>query len=195
VFRGYLSRVNKIFGRSCAAVCLLVALLFPVQRQIFISAALGYFKLGALLEGRGGRSHIFRLRIRSYSKNVCILVRVRNIFKFENPTPLQTPANMDSTEIQQCFYLRNVMYENHTDSCCWKCKVIPGPFFYKFLIPAPGPKEKRRILPMSTPTLRIRSHLWCRPFWHTKNWVIGFVAIGKPERHVRKPSHCGSKQQ
>ena len=35
----------------------------------------------------------------------------------------------------------------------------PGPFFPKFLTPVPGPKEKRRILPESTPTFRIRSHL------------------------------------
>jgi len=39
-----------------------------IQKRIFIFVALGYFKLGALLEGRDGRSHIFRLRIRSCSK-------------------------------------------------------------------------------------------------------------------------------
>jgi len=38
-----------------------------------------------------------------------------------------------------------------------------------------GSERKRRILPESTPAPRMRSHLWCRPFWHTKNWVIGFV--------------------
>ena len=54
----------------------------------------------------------------------------------------------------------------------------------KFLTPHQTPKEKRRILPESTPALRIRGHLWCRPFWHTKNWVIGFsVSIT-----VRTPS-------
>jgi len=34
----------------------------------------------------------------------------------------------------------------------------------------------------------------------TENWYDSFgmqcsVAIGNPERHVRKASHCGSKQQ
>jgi len=38
------------------------------QRRIFIFGALGCFKLGALLEGRDGRSHIFRLRMRYCSK-------------------------------------------------------------------------------------------------------------------------------
>jgi len=37
----------------------------------------------------------------------------------------------------------------------------PGPDFHKFLTPVPGPKEKRRILPESTPVIRIRPHLWC----------------------------------
>jgi len=30
---------------------------------------------------------------------------------------------------------------------------------------------------------------------HTKQFQIGIVAIGNPERHVRKASHRGSKQQ
>jgi len=34
-------------------------------------------------------------------------------------------------------------------------------FFH--LIPAPDPKDKRRILPESTTALRIRDHLWSRP--------------------------------
>jgi len=33
----------------------------------------------------------------------------------------------------------------------WKVIPDPGPFFPKFLTPDPGPKEKRRILPESTP--------------------------------------------
>jgi len=45
---------------------------------------------------------------------------------------------------------------DHTHSCyCrnWKVTPDPGPFFPKFLTtgPDPGPKEKRRILPESTP--------------------------------------------
>jgi len=47
--------------------------------------------------------------------------------------------------------------------------------FRKFMTPHLTLKEKHRILPESTPALRIRGHLWWRPFWHTKNWVIGFV--------------------
>jgi len=36
----------------------------------------------------------------------------------------------------------------------------PGPDFHKILTPNPGPKEKRRILPESTPPLRVHGHLW-----------------------------------
>ena len=36
----------------------------------------------------------------------------------------------------------------------------PGPVFHKFFTPDPGPKEKPRILPESTPVIRIWSHLW-----------------------------------
>jgi len=39
-------------------------------------------------------------------------------FKFENLNLIQTLAAVDATEIQQCVYLRNAIYENHTDSCC-----------------------------------------------------------------------------
>jgi len=89
-------------------------------------------------------------------------IRIRKFFKFENPAPVQTSAIViDPTVIYQCFYLRN----DHTDSCyCrnWEVTPDPGPVFPKFLTPGPdpGPKEKRRILPESTPVIRIRSHLW-----------------------------------
>ena len=78
------------------------------------------------------------------------------IFKFENPTPVQNPdAIIDPTEIFPCFYLR----DDHTDSCYCrnrKMTLASGLFFYKFLTPDPGPKEKGRILPESTPALRLR---------------------------------------
>jgi len=35
-----------------------------------------------------------------------------------------------------------------------------------------GSEKKRRILPESTPALRIRSHLWCTPFCQTK--ILGY---------------------
>ena len=75
------------------------------------------------------------------------------IFKFDNPTPVQTPATIiDPTIIYPCFYLRY----GHTDSCyCRNWKVAPGPVFHKFLTPCP--KEKRRILPESTPALRCQA--------------------------------------
>jgi len=78
-------------------------------------------------------------------------IRVRLFFKFENPTPVQTPATIiDSTVIYPCFYLRH----DRTDSCyCRTGKVTPVPVLHKFLTPGPelGPKEKRRILSESTP--------------------------------------------
>ena len=51
----------------------------------------------------------------------------------------------------------------------------PDPVFHKFLTPVPGPKEKRRILPESTPELGMRSHSGVGPSDTLKNWVIGFV--------------------
>jgi len=79
--------------------------------------------------------------------------------KFENPTPVQTPATaINATEIQQFLLYRNDMYKDHADSCCCrKSKVTPGPVFEKFLTPVP--KEKRTILQESTPALRNRGHL------------------------------------
>ena len=77
---------------------------------------------------------------------------MRQFFKFENPTPVQTPATIiDPTVIYPCFCLRN----DRTDFCyCQNGKVTPGPVFHKFLTPGPGPNEKRRIQPESTPALR-----------------------------------------
>jgi len=89
------------------------------QRRVFIFGALDYYKLGALLEDRSGRSHIFIFDSAPVPK--CLKPdagRVRKIFKFENLTPVQTPATMDATDIQQCLYLGYVIYENQTDSCC-----------------------------------------------------------------------------
>jgi len=85
------------------------------QRRIFIFEAQGYFKLGALLEGRGGRGHISRHRFRSCSK---ILNPGLKKYQFEIPTPVQTLDTIDATEIHQCFDLRNDMHKQaHADSC------------------------------------------------------------------------------
>ena len=91
-------------------------------------------------------------------QNFWMRVRIWQFFKFDNPTPVQTPARIiDPTVAYPCFYLRN----DHTDSCyCRIWKVTPVPVFPKFLTTDPGPKEKCRILPESTPVLRIRSHIW-----------------------------------
>ena len=62
-----------------------------------------------------------------------------------------------------------------TDSCyCRNGKVTPGPVFHKFLTPSPdpGPKEKRRILPESTPVIRIRYHLWFEHQWFTDMEIL-----------------------
>jgi len=92
--------------------------------------------------------------------------------KFLNPGPVilqiwESDSCSDSatiiypTVIYPCFYLRN----DRTDSCyCRYGEVTPGPVFHKFLTPGPdpGPKDKRRILPESTPVIRILSHLCTR---------------------------------
>jgi len=99
-------------------------------------------------------------------------IRLRLFLKFENPTPVQTPATIiHPTVIYPCFYLRNY----RTDSCyCRNGKVTPGPVFHKFLTPSPdpGPKEKRRILPESTPVIRIRYHLWFEHQWFTDMEIL-----------------------
>jgi len=89
-------------------------------------------------------------------------IRDRLFLKFENRTPIETPATIiDPTVIYTCFSLSN----NRTDSCyCRNGRVTPdlGPVFHKFLTPGldSGPKGKHKILPESTPVNRIRSHLW-----------------------------------
>ena len=46
-----------------------------------------------------------------------VRIRVRQFFKFENPTPVQTPATIINPTLNYlCFYLRN----DHTDSCYWR---------------------------------------------------------------------------
>jgi len=51
----------------------------------------------------------------------------------------------------------------------------PGPVFHNFMTPAPGPKEKRRILPESTPHFRSVTTSGVDPSGTLKNWVIGFI--------------------
>ena len=80
---------------------------------------------------------------------IWVRIRVQLFFEFENLTPVQIPATIiELTVIYPCFYQRN----DRTESCyCRNGKVTtdPGPVFHKFL--TPGPKEKCRILPESTP--------------------------------------------
>jgi len=61
-------------------------------------------------------------------QNFWIRIRVRKVYKFENPTPFQIRANIDPTEIYPCFYSRN----DHADACyCRNWKLTPdlGPVF------------------------------------------------------------------
>jgi len=107
-----------------------------------------------------------------------VQLRVQLFFNFENLTPVQTPATIiDPTVIYPCFYLRN----GHTDFCCCRNRrVTPDarPVFPKFLtpVPVPDPKEKRRILPESTPVIWIRSHLW----YLGQRWSLSGLPVGYP---------------
>jgi len=47
------------------------------------------------------------------SKNFKIRVRV---FQTSDPTPVQTPATIYATEIQQCLHLSNNIYKDRLDS-------------------------------------------------------------------------------
>jgi len=129
--------------------CLSVSDPYPVLVEVILSSSENYPKVYYdAPDSSRGPSHFFRLRLRSFPK-FWNPVRIRIFFKFENPTPVQTPATIiDPPLIYPCFYIRN----DHTDSCyCRNWKVTPGPVFPNFL--TPGPKEKRRILPESTPGL------------------------------------------
>jgi len=66
------------------------------------------------------------------------------LFKFENPTPVQTPAVIEATKIQQRLFLSNDISKDHADSClyCWKQKMSPaGSVFQKIFTPDPIPKK------------------------------------------------------
>jgi len=74
---------------------------------------------------------------------------------------------------------------------------------YNFSVVAPflkNPRKNAFHLEKSTIAPVWKKSLW-RPWsiWKLKHemrrLLVEGVAIGKPERHVRKASHCGSKQQ
>jgi len=152
-------------------------IVYYVQRRIFIFGALGYFTLGALLEGR--------MAVVTFSAS-----ESARLPKFLNPDPgpknfqirlmlrLRLPSMQPKFSYGLCFYSRNAIYETTQTPGAENEKRLycrSRPVFYKFLTPAPGPKEKGRILPKSTLAFQILSFVWCRPFWSPKNWVIIFV--------------------
>ena len=63
-------------------------------------------------------------------QNFVITVRIRQVFKFENPTPAQTPATTINPILNYpCVYLRS----DRTDSCyCRNLNVTPDPVFPKY---------------------------------------------------------------
>jgi len=87
----------------------------------------------SVLNDRWPESH-FQTRTPLMFQNFWIPDRipVRQIFKFENPTPIYTPATIiDLTLIYPCFYSIN----DHRDSCCcrnWKVTRIRVRFFPNF---------------------------------------------------------------
>ena len=92
-----------------------------------------------------------------------VRIPVWQFFKFENPTPVQTPATIDPTVIFPCFYLRND---------------------HKFLAPVPdaGPNEKHRILPESTLVIWI----WCQAKFLTSHHVrMHRVMFYRPNTRIK----------
>jgi len=115
-------------------------------------------------------------------QNFWIRIRVRKFFKFENRTPIQTPGTIAATENYQWFHFTN----DHADSCYCRYWSVSGSgrFFKNFWLWGPDPKEKRRILPESTPALRIRGHLcWAYEFFQPFSWieVTSVLKICKPK--------------
>jgi len=74
-------------------------------------------------------------------------------FKFENPTPVQTPATIDPTR-----HLLMLLWPSRLPKL--KSDFGSGSGFHNFLTPEPGSKEKRSLLTESTLELRICGHLW-----------------------------------
>jgi len=99
------------------------------------------------------------------------------VSEFWNPGPDPGPPNIKIKKSDSCSdsgynnrFSRNLLMFllkkwSHWLLYCrnWKVAPDPGPVFHKFLTsgPDPDPKEKRRILPESTPALRIHDHLCC----------------------------------
>jgi len=99
---------------------------------------------------KGGRSHFFRLRLRSCSK--MFESGSANFSNCESDSCPDSGYNHQSNLNLPMFLLKN----DRTDSCCcrnWKVTPDPVPVFPKFLTPGPDPvpKEKSRILLELTP--------------------------------------------
>jgi len=116
-----------------------------------------------------GTQKIFQ-KFFSLFQNFWILVRAGNFFKFENQTPVQTPATIDSTGNLSIFLLKKWP---HKLLLLPKLKSDFGSGLSKILTPAwdPGPKEKRRILPQSTLAHRIHGHL-CHAYQRWSDSVL-----------------------
>ena len=130
--------------------------------RYFVAALFKELALITIIEmwGLESRSQSRTSRCRSrlgFYDNVSVSSRILSQVSVSEVTVSATSLSatiVDPTVIYPRFYLRN----DHTDSCyCRNWKVTPGPVFLKFL--TRGPKEKFRILPESTPVVRIRSHL------------------------------------
>ena len=75
---------------------------------------------------RAGRSHILRFQRRSCS-TIFESGFGSDIFWNLDPTPVQTPATIDATKIQQFLNLRKDIYKYHTDTCTAENEKTPDP--------------------------------------------------------------------
>ena len=82
-----------------------------------------------------------------------IQIRSRIFFKFDNLTPVQTPATIDETDIQQYFYLTNdtmtLIKTTRTPATAENKKWLLVRFFINFCLRIMV-RKKRRTLPDST---------------------------------------------
>jgi len=143
------------------------------QRRIFIFGPVSYFKLEVFMERRGGRSHIFRFRscykiFQSWSGSAKVLnMRILLLFRLRLLSMIP--------KMQQRFYWKCHIWKPHRLLLLLlKMKNDSGFGFSQIFDYGAGRSEKRRILPESTLTLRIRDHFWCRPFWHTNKLDFWF---------------------
>jgi len=88
--------------------------------------------------------------------------------------------------------------QKQTRNCTNSIVALQDQYSYKAPTTNHYIKKKQKNIPSFSSRTAPIAHSFCEVCtWHDLHILVTapFVAIRKPERHVRKASHCGSKQQ